>query len=124
MYAKKKVFISGPITGHDEPKVKSAFNYAESKISEKKLFPLNPVVVQPPARLTDKEEIWSYCMKVTISMMLNADAIYMLPNWQGSRGASLERQIGLNLGIPVHYNLDDLYIYTEGNNPTKEVIVY
>jgi hypothetical protein len=118
-----KVFISGPITGHDEPSVRQAFNCAERKIKEMNLTPINPVVVQPSPSLTDKDEIWADCMRKTIAMLLKSNAIYMLPKWQDSKGASLERQIGSKLRIPVYYSLDSLYILTEGNCPQKEVIV-
>jgi len=39
-----------------------------------------------------------------IKKMLECDEVHMLPDWQESRGAQLERDIALRLGMHVVYH--------------------
>ena len=42
-------------------------------------------------------------MKADIKLLLDCDAIYMLPNWEVSNGATLEREIAKTLGLEIVY---------------------
>jgi len=46
---------------------------------------------------------WKDYMVNGISILLLCDEVHMLPDWQNSKGASLERDIALRLGIKVVY---------------------
>lgn len=47
---------------------------------------------------------WQKAMKITIlAMLLNADEVHLLPDWNDSRGAIIERNLALELKIPVIY---------------------
>jgi hypothetical protein len=43
-------------------------------------------------------------LKNDIKKMLECDEVHMLPDWQQSKSAQLERDIAIRLGIPVVYH--------------------
>ncbi len=46
---------------------------------------------------------WEDYMKEDIRVMMDCDEVHMLPDWRESRGASLERDIAIRLGMKVIY---------------------
>jgi len=108
-----KIYISGPITNHGKKSVTASFLSAEGHIKRLGHASVNPLCVEPPKDLREKRDIWLYCMRKTIPMLMEADAVYMLKGWKGSKGAVIERNLALSLGIPVFYKLEDLYIQYE-----------
>lgn len=47
---------------------------------------------------------WEDCMRADIKAMLECDEVHMMPCWKESRGAQLERDIALRLGMKVVYH--------------------
>jgi hypothetical protein len=89
------VYIAGPMTGHPDYNY-PAFNEAEQQLRAIGHEPLNPARrgIRPG---------WTYgdYLRHAIRDVLLADAIAVLPDWQSSRGARLETDIGHVIGIPV-----------------------
>lgn len=90
-----KVYISGPMTGiakHNFP----AFNDAAVKLIARGYEVCNPA---------DKGEIdgweWEDYLRHDIALLVECDAIYMLPGWESSKGAKLERFIADQLKMTV-----------------------
>lgn len=79
---KKVVYISGPITG--VPKYWEAFEAAEDMLEAQGFIPLSPSRL--PQGMTDAQY-----MTIDLAMINAADAVYFLPGWENSRGATLER---------------------------------
>lgn len=94
----KTAYIAGKITGLPADEVKEKF----SKISDK-LKGMGYEVVAPLA-LTDSAQPWSQSIRSDIKTMLECDEIHMLPDWQDSRGAQLERDIAIRLDMEVVYH--------------------
>lgn len=80
-----KIYISGKISGLPINEVISTFRSAEAKIRKFNLTPVSPLDNGLPF-----EAQWSDQMGKDIAMLLRCDAIYMLPNWRDSEGATIE----------------------------------
>lgn len=80
-----KVFISGPITG--VANYKENFANAEKELKNRGFKVINPV------RETEDcpdDTTWSDYMNITLQLLQQCDAIYMLNGWQESIGARIE----------------------------------
>ena len=64
--------------------------------------PMSPLTIPAPPRCTEHEE-WLYYMKKSVKMMMDCDAMLCLEDWNKSRGATLERKLFFDLGLPVFY---------------------
>ena len=96
--SKKIVFLSGPITGVEN--YKNAFMAAEARLGVRGCIVLNPTAL--PDDLPDE----AY-MPICISMIEQADAIYMLNGWEGSLGAHAEWAYARRQGIQIEYEKED-----------------
>lgn len=107
-----KVYLSGPITGTEgfEIDFEEAELIVESDFGSKVETVVNPVLTGKRLKLKYRNESvtvepnvpsWSDYMKVSIQNLLNCDTIAMLPEWQNSKGACLEKTIADKLGFRV-----------------------
>ena len=94
----RTAYVAGKITGLPQDEVKSKSN----SISDK-LHRMGYHVVRPQA-VTDRTHTWDDTMRADIKKMLECDEVHLLPDWQESRGAQLERDIALRLGMHVVYH--------------------
>lgn len=93
-----KIYISGPITGHDIALVKAAFETAEEKIVDRGHEVVNPFKL---GETMPEESTWHDYMKMEIPELVKCDAIYMLPGWVYSSGCNLEYTIARTLGLTI-----------------------
>ena len=91
----KIVFISGAITGVDG--YKQIFDATEQWLLEQDCTVLNPAVL-PPSGLE-----WEACLRITKAMVREADAIYVLQNWEHSQGVREEIALAESLGKEIIY---------------------
>lgn len=102
------VYIAGPMSGYPRWN-KAEFDHAESIIALRGQEPLNPFNLNPiPDKEShefneeDFESLWRACMrKAVAAIAATADRIVVLSGWENSRGARVEVQLALDLGIPV-----------------------
>jgi hypothetical protein len=94
----RTAYIAGKITGLPKENVKDKFN-----VMAKQLSCMGYHVVKPDA-VTDSSKTWNDAVRNDIKKMLECDEVHLLPDWQDSRGAQLERDIALRLGIQVVYH--------------------
>ncbi len=81
----KKVYISGPITGHDD--YMRRFGAATDLLREQGYIVYNPAAVNSmmPAEATYEEY-----MAIAMTMLSFCDTVYMLQGWRESTGANRE----------------------------------
>lgn len=93
------IYISGPITGRTPEEVQAAFGAAADMIQAEGNMPINP------ADISGWGLPWVVYMHIAREILISGeiDAVYMLEGWEGSRGARLEREWALSMGIPVYY---------------------
>lgn len=89
------IYVAGPMTGLPELNF-PAFHAAAAKLRADGHEVINPAELCP-----DKEMPWRECMKRDIAALVQCDAIYLLPGWENSKGATLEHHIADRLGLVV-----------------------
>lgn len=94
----RTAYIAGKITGLPKTHVKDKFNIIATQLSG-----MGYDVVKPDA-VNDDSKTWDDAVRNDIKKMLECDEVHLLPDWQDSRGAQLERDIALRLGIQVVYH--------------------
>lgn len=95
---KRTVYVAGKITGLPKEEVKTKFSNITSRLSD-----MGYTVVNPAESLEDNRS-WRDSVREDIKKMLECDEVHMLPDWKESRGAQLERDIALRLGMEVVYH--------------------
>jgi hypothetical protein len=95
-----KIYISGKITGI-EAEAPALFQMAEDIIRNMGHEPVNPMKL--PHKRAKK---WSDFMRTDIRHLMGCQAIWLLPNWQKSRGARIECLIATKLGFVIFHQMD------------------
>lgn len=96
---KKKVYISGKISGSDYDEAFDKFERAENWLSLIGLSPINPM-----KKVSEQEgKSWKDYMLEDIAILWECDGIYMLPDWKDSKGARIEFQIALELDLIITF---------------------
>lgn len=98
-----RVYIAGPMTGLPQ------FNYPAFNAAARRLRALghtvfNPAEIDPPTpdQLRSGEvKPWAYYMRSGIRLLMEAEAVALLPGWESSKGATLERSIAVALQMDV-----------------------
>jgi len=101
-----KIYIAGPMTGIPE------FNFPAFRAAAARLRAEGHEVINPAEIVTDTTVSWEACMRADIRELVACDAIYLLPGFEGSRGARLERHIALELGMTAMYAADSTAVQT------------
>jgi hypothetical protein len=90
---KKKLYLSGKITGDNDYQVK--FQCAENKLFDAGYYPVNPAAV------VVKGTPWEEAMRRALVHMLQCDGVAVLFDWRRSRGARIEVRLARAVGITV-----------------------
>lgn len=91
-----RIYLSGPITGTED--YMERFAAAESELSEFDMAVVNPAKVNGQL---PKETTYSEYMEMSIAMLKQCDAIYMLEGWRKSNGAMVEFEYAYEHGIAI-----------------------
>lgn len=97
---KRRIYISGKISGLHYPDVQDKFNKAEQSILFNGDVPINPIRISP----YDPNKEWEDYMVDCIKALFDCVAIYMLPCWKDSKGARVEHAIAKELSIEIIYD--------------------
>jgi hypothetical protein len=99
-----KIYIAGKISGLVYEDALQAFVDAESVVQALGYEPVNPMR-ENGLDGDGNVYAWSEYMKRDIPHLLRCDGIYLLSNWQDSKGARLEKHIAQELGmLVIHEN--------------------
>lgn len=89
-----RVYLSGPMTALPY------LNFPAFMEEARRLRKLGYDVVNPVDINPDQDAEWADCLRADLRELLTCDTIAMLPGWQNSRGAKLERYVAKELGMP------------------------
>ena len=92
-----RIYIAGKVSGLPQGDVFVKFNVAAYQLACKGYEVVNPL------KFCSSHWSWAKCMRICIREMLKCDAIYLLPDWQESRGAMLEYYIAKEIGMKSIY---------------------
>jgi hypothetical protein len=93
---KTKIYIAGPITGHDLTERKREFDFTAT------LLELDGYEVINPMSLPHKhDKSWESYMRECIEALIKCDAIYLKKGWELSEGARLEFTIASKLKMKI-----------------------
>jgi Asp-tRNA(Asn)/Glu-tRNA(Gln) amidotransferase A subunit family amidase len=96
--SKNRVYISGKITGLTEKEALELFNEAETKLKKQGFEVVNPMTIPH-----EHGKTWVEYMREDLKAMLTCDTVFMLTNWQQSKGATIERNLALTLDFNIIY---------------------
>ncbi len=92
-----KVYIAGQITGLDLEEAKANFQVMEEHLTEQGYEVVNPMKLPH-----DHDKSWESYMRECIGALMTCDGIYLLNNYNQSKGAMLELYIAIAVGIKVY----------------------
>ena len=94
-------YLSGPMTGLPGQNY-AAFQAAAERLRSQGVQVISPHEIIPPGA---GPWSWAQHMRVDLAALLTADVIVMLPGWETSRGARLEKAVAEAIAMPVDYSL-------------------
>lgn len=103
----QRVYVAGPMSGLPDMNY-PAFHEAAARLRAKGWHVENPA--ENPDPHVDASCHWTAYMRMGVSQLMTCHAIYLLPGWQQSKGASLEYLIAQRLGLQVmqHHQQEDV----------------
>ena len=97
-------YLSGPMTGLPGQNY-AAFQAAAERLRAQDVQVISPHEIIPPGA---GPWSWAQHMRVDLAALLTADVIVLLPGWESSRGARLEKAVAEALGLLVDYTLTEI----------------
>lgn len=94
----RRIYVAGPMTGLPELNY-PAFHDATARLRDKGWHVENPAENHDPH--VDASCHWTAYMRMGLSQVATCHAIYLLPGWQQSKGASLEYMVAQQLGLQI-----------------------
>jgi hypothetical protein len=102
----KRIYISGKITGLPINDVRAKFAEAKKDLEKQGYQAISPLETGIPYSAT-----WETHLVADIILLVGCDAIYMLSDWENSKGATLERNIAEATGKEIIYQ--DIPVFLE-----------
>ena len=95
---KKRIYISGPISGHNLEERRKAFKEIQEHLEAQGYDVVNPMENGLPAEATTHEH-----MKRDIELLMTCDYIYMMRRFTHSKGCKVEFDVATAIGLPVFF---------------------
>jgi hypothetical protein len=90
----QRIYLAGPMTGLPD------FNYPAFHAEAARLRALGYYVQNPAENPEPACGTWAGYMRLAIAQLITCDAVALLPDWMGSRGARIEHNLAADLGMP------------------------
>jgi nucleoside 2-deoxyribosyltransferase len=107
MEQKKKIYIAGAISRLPEMDVLMKFEAAERQVRGAGYEPFNPFL-QIGCAPEWQGATWEQLMRTCIIVLMACDGVLLCHDWAVSKGACIERDIAIKVGIPVVYPFEAL----------------
>jgi hypothetical protein len=104
-YKMKKIYISGAITGLPIEEVTARFSEAEKILMEQGYEVISPLKTGIPYNFP-----WEIHIAMDIILLIGCEAIYLLPDWSYSKGATLEKTIAELTGKQIIYEKVPVFV--------------
>lgn len=95
---KPRIYISGPISGHDIEERRRAFKVTQMRLQSQGWEVFNPMENGLLDSATTHEH-----MKVDIRHLLLCDSIYMMRRWTHSKGCKVEFDVATAIGLDIYF---------------------
>lgn len=95
---KKKIYLSGAISGHAIEERRAVFQRAEYEMICRGFEPVNPMKNGLPVESSTHEH-----MRRDFELLLQCDAIYMMSRWTHSAGCKVEFDVATAIGLDVYF---------------------
>lgn len=99
--SKKRVYISGTITGRDPDEVKEDFNTMEELVNEEAGDLV--VAVNPLRNGLPESASWAEHMMRDLEILSECDAILYMHGWEDSKGVAVEKAFAKGIGLREFY---------------------
>nr|DAV12082.1 MAG TPA: protein of unknown function (DUF4406) [Caudoviricetes sp.] len=96
-----KIYISGKISGTDLAETRKRFAAVAEAMKRIGVEPVNPL-----ENGLSEQDTWEAHIVKDIADLLQCKAIYMLQDWQDSKGARIEHYIATEIGMPIMYEIE------------------
>lgn len=100
-----RVYMSGPISGLDREVARKLFTDAAVELAARGHEPVDPFDIPNDPGCDCPPEVanhlWACCLRKDIRVLVDCDAILMLPGWPASPGARLELMVASSVGLKV-----------------------
>lgn len=94
----EKIYISGQISGQPIEEVAAKFEAAETMLKAQGYEVVNPLKNDIPANAS-----WEVHVAMDVLLLMGCKAIYLLPDWGFSKGATLEKNLAELTGKTIIY---------------------
>ncbi len=94
----KRIYLSGPISGHDYSERKAYFYKVQKMLEEKGFEVFNPMANGLPKDATTHDH-----MRMDFKMLCECDEILMFPKWNHSAGCTNELTLATCIGCDVKF---------------------
>lgn len=91
----RRLYIAGPMTGLPD------FNFPAFHAAAFALRALGFEVENPAENPEPSCKSWLGYMRMAVAQVAKVDAVVLLPGWEDSRGAKVEYQLAVGLGLIV-----------------------
>lgn len=112
-----KMYCAGPMSDCKEDFNRESFRQAADIVEEHGYEPVTPVDIDDEVDHSGWE--WSDYLRADIKVITDCDLIALLPGWEESRGAQLEYQTAMGLGL-IAKEVDLEHGLLVDHNPEKE----
>lgn len=99
---KPRIYISGPISGHDIEERRKAFKEVQKKFEDNGWTVFNPMENGLPPESTTHEHMHRD-LAVLTNEEIPFEAIYMMKKWTHSAGCYLEFRVATAIGLAVYF---------------------